>query len=85
MDPTELLSEIDAFLAECGMSERTFGFQAANNFALVPRLRAAKAEGRKARIWPETADEVRSYIRSVRQGAPKTQRRRKRAVLEAAE
>ena len=50
------LSEIDAFLAETGLSEYRFGFLAAQNGRLVDRLRANK------RIWPETEVKVRAFM-----------------------
>lgn len=52
----ELLSEIDRFLRAEGIGEHRFGILAANNGRLVERLR----DGR--RVWPETADRVRSFM-----------------------
>lgn len=52
-----LLNEIEAFLAETGLGEHRFGILAARNGRLVERLR----EG--GRIWPETAKQVRAYIK----------------------
>jgi hypothetical protein len=63
----KLIDEIDAFLAEFGISEYHFGRLAANNGRLVERLRG------KGRIWPDTEENVRKFIASERQ------RRRERA------
>lgn len=65
--PTTLLSEIDAFLSETGMAEYRFGFLAVKNGRLVERLRAGTTpEGRPVRIWPETEQQIRKFIRSER-------------------
>lgn len=58
MDDTAktLLSEIEAFLAETGMAESYFAKAAANNGALVSRLR------KNGRVWPETAAKVRFFM-----------------------
>jgi hypothetical protein len=65
---TMLLTEIDAFLTETGMSEYRFGLLAAKNGRLVERLRAGTPKkGRPARIWPETEMQVRSFIIAERQ------------------
>lgn len=55
-----LLSEIDRFLRDTGMSEYRFGFLATKNGRLVERLRAGR------RIWPETAEQVRDFMRRQR-------------------
>jgi hypothetical protein len=52
----ELLSEIEAFLARTGSSEFAFGFAAAKNGQLLPRIRS----GRK--IWPDTEMAVRAFL-----------------------
>lgn len=59
----ELLAEIDAFLTRTKMPVTTFGLNVCNDGKLVPTLR----EGR--RVWPETAEKIRSYIKSYK--APK--------------
>lgn len=51
-----LLSEIDAYLAEAGISEHRFGILAAHNGRLVERLRNG------GRVWPETEERVRAFI-----------------------
>lgn len=61
-----LLSEIDAFLSETGMSAYRFGFLAVKNGRLVERLRDNK------RIWPDTEVEVRAFIRSRKKAAERT-------------
>jgi len=68
---TDLIREIDAFLAEFGISEYHFGFLAAKNGRLVERLRA------NGRIWPDTEKNVRDFIAAERQ------RRRERARSKA--
>lgn len=55
-----LLSEIEEFLRETGISEYRFGFLAVRNGRLVERLRAGR------RIWPETEAEVREFISEAR-------------------
>lgn len=60
MAPSALISEIEAFLSETGMSAYYFGMLAASNGRLVDRLRA----GRK--IWPDTEARVRAFIRHER-------------------
>lgn len=51
-----LLSEIDAFLAQAGIAETTFGRHAVNDGKFVGRLR----EG--AGVTVATVDKVRAYI-----------------------
>jgi hypothetical protein len=55
---TKLLSEIDAFLADHPMTDYKFGLLAAHNGRLLERLRNG------GRVWPETEELIRSYIRS---------------------
>lgn len=57
----QLLSEIEAFLAEFGIGEHRFGILAANNGRLVERLRAG------GRVWPETEDRIRQFMRERRE------------------
>ena len=61
---SNLLPEIDRFLARSGWSDYTFGFKAIKNGRLVERLR------RGGRIWPETEMEIRAFIRSRENGLP---------------
>jgi hypothetical protein len=73
-----LLSEIEEFLSETGMKEYTFGFHAARNGRLIERLRAGATpiEGRPVRIWPETAKQIRDFMRTER----RTRARAKQSV-----
>lgn len=76
---TSLLSDIENFLAETGMSPYRFGFESVKNGRLVERLREGRTPGGKpARVWPETEMQIRAYMRahqstrnSVSVGAPK--------------
>jgi hypothetical protein len=54
IDP--IVAEIDAFLAEFPMADDTFGRNAARNSRLMERLRAG------GRVWPEKAQEIRSFM-----------------------
>lgn len=60
-----LISEIETFLAETGMSPYRFGFEAVRNGRLVDRLRNNR------RIWPDTEDRVRAFMRSARKASKK--------------
>lgn len=53
----ELLSKIDAFLAETGMADSSFGRAAVNDWKFVRDLRSGKR-----RVWPETAQRVLAFI-----------------------
>lgn len=65
-----LLSEINNFLSETGMKEYRFGFLAVRNGRLVERLRAGQTpNGRPVRIWPETAKQIRDFMRAERRKA----------------
>lgn len=57
---TDLLAEVDAFLAETGMGQSYFGKAAVGNSEIVPRLRAG------GRVWPETASKLRDFISKKR-------------------
>lgn len=52
----QLLTEIERFLAEAGISEHRFGILAAHNGRLVERLRGG------GRVWPETEERVRAFM-----------------------
>lgn len=52
------LTEVEAFLATSEMSESYFGKVASGNSELVKRVREGK------RIWPETIDKVRAFMRN---------------------
>ncbi len=58
---TNLLDEIDAFLAERKIGDHRFGVLATNNGRLLERLRSG------SRIWPETADKIRHFIQCERE------------------
>ena len=55
-----LISEIEEFLAETGLSGFRFGLLAAKNGRLVDRLKGG------GRVWPETDEQVRNFIRAER-------------------
>lgn len=57
----DLLSAIDAFLAEVNMKDSTFGRHAVNDWKFVRDLRQGKR-----RVWPETAKKVLDFIASAR-------------------
>jgi hypothetical protein len=60
---TNLLSEIEKFMAEANLGPHRFGILAASNGRLVERLR----EG--GRIWPDTEQQVRKFMREYRRKA----------------
>lgn len=60
-DNHELLSNIDAFLAESGMADSSFGRAAVNDWKFVRDLRSGKR-----RVWPETAKKVLKFIEQQR-------------------
>jgi len=66
---TNLLSEIEHFIADTGMSAYSFGYKAARNGRLVERLRAG------GRVWPETEVEVRTFMHSERSTRPRKEAR----------
>lgn len=63
-----LLSEIEAFLRETGMSEAQF-CRAVGNGRLFERLRAVGKRGKPGRVWPETEAQVRGFMISERRKA----------------
>jgi hypothetical protein len=62
MDNTKLLADIEKFLRETGMGEYRFGILAASNGRLLERLRTPRANGKPARVWPETEMQIRSFM-----------------------
>lgn len=58
----ELLTEIEEFLAKEKMGEHRFGMLAVNNGRLVERLRAGRSNGLPARVWPETEEQIRTFM-----------------------
>jgi len=61
VDKNPLLDEIEAFLSETGMGPSYFGKQAVGNSEIVARLRKGR------RVWPETEEQLHSFMRSERQ------------------
>lgn len=61
-----LLSDIEAFLAETGMTEHAFG-RAIGNGRLFERLRSIGKRGKSGRVWPETEVQVRAFMMAERQ------------------
>ena len=61
MAAPSLIELIETFLSETGMGASYFGKVAAGNSEIVPRLRNGK------RVWPETEQKVRAFIRTERQ------------------
>lgn len=57
----DLLSEIEKFQAETGLSDHRVGIILARNGRLMERLRNPKR-----RIWPETAAQVRLALEAER-------------------
>lgn len=57
---TQLLKDIDAFLAERPMPDWKFGFQAVKNADLVSRLRGG------GRVWPDTEVRIRAFMLAER-------------------
>lgn len=55
-----ILSEVEAFIADTGLSEHRAGILLARNGKLVERLRAG------GRIWPETQRAIRDAIQRER-------------------
>lgn len=62
---TDLLSDIEAFVAKHGMAESTFGREALGDWRLIDELRGKK-RARPRRLWPETEDKVRQFMASYR-------------------
>lgn len=64
-DTTSLLSEIEAFLAATGMGETYFGKKAANDSAIVARLRAGVTpKGKAVIVRPEAQAALRKFMRA---------------------
>jgi hypothetical protein len=53
-----LVDDIDKFRAEFGVAEYTFGLYAVRNGRLMERLRGG------GRIWPETEEPIRRWMRT---------------------
>lgn len=65
-DTTSFLSEIEAFLAATGMGETYFGKKAANDSAIVARLRAGSTPktGKPVYVRPSVQIAVRKFMRA---------------------
>lgn len=63
-----LLSDIETFLAETGMSERTF-CRSVGNGRLIAALRSGVTpmRGRPIRMWPDTEAKIRRFMDVERQ------------------
>ena len=61
MMTTSLLSDIETFLRETGMTEAQF-CRAVGNGRLFNRLRNIGKRGKPGRLWPETEAEVRGFM-----------------------
>ncbi len=59
--PNTLLTDIEQFLAEIGMTEATF-CRALGNGRLMERLRTVGKRGKPGRLWPETERQVRDFM-----------------------
>jgi len=55
-----LLTEIDSFIAETGLSEHRVGVLLAANGRLLPRLRKG------GRVWPDTEQKIRDALHAER-------------------
>lgn len=55
---TTLLRDVEAYLAEQGLSPTAFGDEALNDRHFVRQLRGGR------RVWPETEQKVRSFMAS---------------------
>lgn len=60
---TDLLTTIQAFLAETGMGPSYFGKVSCGNSEVVSRLE------RGGRIWPDTEAKIRAFMASAKQVA----------------
>ena len=63
---SQILTDIETFLAETGMSERAFA-RAVGNGALFQRLRTVGKRGNPGRVWPETDAHIRAFMTAERQ------------------
>lgn len=56
-----LLTDIEAFIADHGMAESTFGREALGDWRLIAELRG-EGRARPRRLWPETEAKVRAFM-----------------------
>lgn len=68
MHPTDILSEIDTFMTEHGLSEAQF-CRVINHGRFFERLNHAESRGKPYRIWPETERRIREAMRQYREKA----------------
>lgn len=75
-DTSSLLSEIEVFLTATGMGETYFGKKAANDSALVARLRAGTTPtGKVVFVRPEVQTSVRKFMKAeLKRRAPAMER-----------
>jgi len=75
MSTKPLLDEIEEFLGreDVKTTETGFGIAAVNDGKFVGDLRRGR------RVWPETAEKVRAYIREYRNGANRNDMQQARA------
>ncbi|WP_030538341.1 hypothetical protein [Sphingobium sp. DC-2] len=62
---TNILSEIEAFIAAHGMAESTFGREALGDWRLIEELRGRNGR-RPRRLWPETEAKLRHFMATYR-------------------
>lgn len=60
-----LITEIDQFLSDTGMTEAQF-CRAIGNGRLFERLRKTGKRGKPGRLWPENEITIRAYMMSER-------------------
>ena len=67
-----LISKVEAFLSETGMSPSYFGQRAVGNTRLVDRLRSS------GRVWPDTEGKILAFMearrKAIRAGETKRQK-----------
>lgn len=66
MTTSTLLSDIEQFLRETGMTEASF-CRATGNGRLFQRLRSVGKRGKPGRLWPETEMQIRAFMMAERQ------------------
>lgn len=62
---SNLLTEIEAFIATHRMAESTFGRDALGDWRFIDELRG-KGRDKPRRIWPETEAKVRHFMATYR-------------------
>lgn len=69
--------EIEVFLRLTGMAPTTFSISATRDRHFVRKLRLGR------RVWPETIDRVRAFMRDFEPSAEPTRRSRRVTAVEA--